>query len=102
MKSITTTGKACPPPYIPNQEKLNTNQLQSAYDELADQYEKKTWFDQHILGGARQRKQLMSQARGKILDVACGTGLNFPFFPSTSAVIATDLSPRMLEIAQQK
>ena len=96
MKSITRTGKTCPPPYIPNQEKLNLNELQSSYDDLADQYENKTWFDQHILGVARQRKRLMSQARGKILDVACGTGLNFPFFSSTTEVIAIDLSPHML------
>src|ERR1041385_1093475 len=102
MKSITKTGKTCSRPYIPNQEKLNLNELQSSYDDLADQYENKTWFDQHILGVARQRKRLMSQARGKILDVACGTGLNFPFFPSTTEVIAIDLSPHMLEFAQQK
>ena len=105
MKSIiskTNTGKTCPPRYVPNSEKLNANDLQSAYDEMAAQYEKKTWFDQHILGLARQRKQLMSKAHGKILDVACGTGLNFPMFPMTSEITAIDLSPRMLEIAAQK
>jgi len=102
MKSITSTGKTCKPRYIPSSEKLNRNDLQNAYDEIADQYEKKTWFDQHIFGVARQRKQLMAKAHGKILDVACGTGLNFPFFPSTSEVTAIDLSPRMLEVAHQK
>jgi ubiquinone/menaquinone biosynthesis C-methylase UbiE len=102
MKSITSTGKTCKPPYIPDREKMKVNELQSAYDELAAQYEKKMWFDQHILGVARQRKQLMSMAHGKILDVACGTGLNFAMFPGTSEIIAIDLSPRMLEIAQQK
>ena len=105
MKSITSktsTGKTCKPPYIPDSEKMTGNELQSAYDELAAQYEQKTWFDQYILGVARQRKQLMSKAHGKILDVACGTGLNFPMFPATSEISAVDLSPRMLEIAQQK
>ncbi len=105
MKSITSetsTGKTCKPRYIPNSEKINVNELQDAYDDLAAQYEKKTWLDQYILGVARQRKQLMSKARGKILDVACGTGLNLPIFPATSEITAIDLSPRMLEIAQQK
>jgi ubiquinone/menaquinone biosynthesis C-methylase UbiE len=102
MKSITSTGKTCPPRHIPNSEKMTMNELQSAYDEIAPQYEKKTWFDQHILGVARQRKQLMSAAHGKILDVACGTGLNFPLFPAGAEITAIDLSPRMLEIAQQK
>lgn len=102
MKSITSTGKTCKPRHIPNSEKMAVNELQVAYDEIADRYEKKTWFDQHILGVARQRKQLMARAQGKILDVACGTGLNFPMFPTTGEITAIDLSPRMLEIAQQK
>ena len=106
MKTITTgtekRGKTCPPPYIPNSEKLTANQLQNAYDDLAEGYEKKLWFDQYILGVARHRKQLMSRARGGILDVAGGTGLNFPFFPSTSEIIAVDLSQRMLDVAHRK
>lgn len=103
MKTITSnTGKACPPPYIPNSAKLTVNQLQGAYDELANEYEKKIWFDQNILGVGRHRKQLMSSARGQILDVACGTGLNFAAFPTTSEITAIDLSSRMLEVAQHK
>ena len=102
MKLITSTGKSCPPRYIPNSEKMQINELQKAYDELAADYEKKTWFDQHILGVARQRKRLMSKAHGKILDVACGTGLNFPFFPITGEITAIDLSSQMVELAQQK
>lgn len=83
-------------------DSLTSNEIQSEYNARADQYEKQMWFDQHVLGVARLRKQLMSQARGAILDVACGTGLNFPFFPASSRITATDLSPRMLEIARQK
>ncbi len=102
ITSKTSTGKTCQPRHIPNSEKLKVNELQSAYDDMAAQYEKRTWLDQQILGVARQRKQLMSRAHGKILDVACGTGLNFPTFPATSEITAIDLSPRMLETAQQK
>jgi ubiquinone/menaquinone biosynthesis C-methylase UbiE len=81
---------------------MTLDELQTEYDARADGYEQKLWFDQHILGVARHRKELMSKARGRVLDVACGTGLNFPFFPQTSEIVATDLSPRMLEIARQK
>src|SRR5688572_32664984 len=102
MKSLTRPGKTCQPHHIPNNEKIQIKEIQTAYDEIAHQYEKRTWLDQHILGVARQRRQLMSQAHGKILDVACGTGSNFPFFPETSEITASDLSPRMLELAQQK
>lgn len=103
MKTIIASeGKTCKPRFIPNSEKLTADQLQGAYDGIADEYEKRVWFDQYILGLARQRKQLMSKARGKILDVACGTGLNFSFFPAASPITAVDLSPRMLDRARQK
>lgn len=83
-------------------DSMTLDELQNEYDARADGYEQKLWFDQHILGVARMRKQIMSKAYGNILDVACGTGLNFPLFPPSSKITATDLSPRMLEIARQK
>lgn len=101
MKTITRhEGKACKPQRIPPSAKMAADQIQKAYDEVADQYEKKIWFDQHILGVARLRKKLLSNASGKILDVACGTGLNLPFFESNSHITAVDLSPNMLEVAR--
>jgi ubiquinone/menaquinone biosynthesis C-methylase UbiE len=93
-------GKTCPPRRIPLSEKMTASTLQNAYDEIADQYEKKIWFDQHILGVGRLRKKLLSKATGKILDVACGTGLNIPWFPAGSDITAVDLSPKMLDIAR--
>lgn len=102
MKTIATSeGKTCKPRRIPNSEKMTANQLQSAYDEIADQYEKKVWFDQHILGVARLRKKLLSKATGKILEVACGTGQNFEMFATNNEITAVDLSPKMLEVARE-
>ena len=102
MKTITTQeGKTCKPQRIPPSAKLTATQIQNAYDEIADQYEKKTWFDQHILGVARLKKNLLSNARGKILEAACGIGSNIPFFPIGSDITAVDLSPRMLEVARE-
>jgi len=103
MKSMIGTekkGKTCPPRRIPLSQKMTAGTLQNAYDEIAEQYEKKIWFDQHILGVARLRKKLLSKATGKILDVACGTGLNIPWFPASSDITAVDLSPNMLEVAR--
>jgi len=102
MKTMTTnTGKTCKPARIPDAARLSLDQLQAAHDNQAGQYDKKIWFDQHILGVARLRKKLFSAARGKILDVACGTGLNFPMFAPGSEVTAVDLSPKMLELARE-
>jgi ubiquinone/menaquinone biosynthesis C-methylase UbiE len=103
MKTISSAepkAKTCPPRRIPLSEKMTVAKLQDAYDEIADQYEKKVWFDQRILGVARLRKKLLSKATGKILDVACGTGLNIPFFPAGNDITAVDLSPNMLEVAR--
>ena len=102
MKTInTSTGKTCKPQRIPLSAKLTAVQVQSAYNDIADQYEKRTWFDQHILGVARLRRKLLSKATGKILEVACGTGQNFALFAPHSEITAVDLSPKMLEQARK-
>ncbi|RJP52029.1 MAG: class I SAM-dependent methyltransferase [Anaerolineaceae bacterium] len=101
MKTITAyEGKTCKPQRIPLSAKMAADQIQKAYDEIASQYEKKVWFDHYILGVARMKKKLLSKASGKILDVACGTGQNFPFFAPNSEITAVDLSPNMLEIVR--
>ena len=49
MKTMAThEGKTCKPQRIPLSAKLTATQIQNAYDEIADQYEKKTWFDQQM------------------------------------------------------
>ena len=102
MKTLATSeGKTCKPRRIPHSEKMTANQLQSAYDGIADRYEKRIWFDQYILGMARLRKKLLSKATGKILEVACGTGQNFPLFAPNSKITAVDLSSGMLEVARR-
>lgn len=99
--SIANEGKACKPRRIPASAKMSALQVRDAYDEIADQYEKKVWFDQHILGVARLRRKLLSQANGKVLEVACGTGQNLPLFAPNSQITAVDLSPKMLEQARK-
>ncbi len=104
MKTIIQAlknGKTCKPARIPAGEKMTADQVRSAYDQKAGQYEGKIWFDQHVLGVARLRAKLFSKAKGKILDVACGTGQNFSAFSKDAEITAVDLSTNMLALARR-
>jgi ubiquinone/menaquinone biosynthesis C-methylase UbiE len=48
------------------------------------------------LGGERRRKRLLAQARGRVLEVGIGTGLNLPLYPSGVRLTGLDISARML------
>jgi ubiquinone/menaquinone biosynthesis C-methylase UbiE len=42
------------------------------------------------------------QARGRVLEVAVGTGLNLPHYPAAATLTGVELSPRMLALARQR
>jgi ubiquinone/menaquinone biosynthesis C-methylase UbiE len=42
------------------------------------------------------RKQLLRQARGKVLEIGAGTGVNFPYYTEAEHVIALDPDPSMV------
>ena len=71
------------------------------WDESAPSYDKqiafleKTWFS----GG---RQWLGARARGRVLEVAVGTGLNLSYYPADTQVTGVDLSPAMLAIARRR
>jgi ubiquinone/menaquinone biosynthesis C-methylase UbiE len=48
------------------------------------------------------RKQLLSYAKGNVLEVEVGEGKNFNYYPVGVNVTATDLSARMIELARRK
>jgi ubiquinone/menaquinone biosynthesis C-methylase UbiE len=55
----------------------------------------KTWFS----GG---REWLAERARGRVLEVAIGTGRNLPCYPADATITGIELSPAMLAIARQR
>jgi len=71
------------------------------WDKSAPSYDKqiaffeKTWF-----GGGRE--WVGERARGRVLEVAIGTGRNLPHYPAGAAVTGIELSPAMLTIARQR
>ena len=81
MKSITNTGKTCKPRHIPNSEKKTPNELQHAYDEIADQYEKKTWSTS-TFSVWRASENIDVTSNGKILTWHAAR-IELPMFPAT-------------------
>ncbi len=78
----------------------SVGELQTIYDDAASCFER---FDplQHRLFG-RYRRRLFERARGRVLDVACGTGANFRYLPDDCEVVGVDLSPKMLAAARRE
>ena len=50
------------------------------------------------LGVRRRRRELLSAAAGRVLEVGVGTGLNLPLYPAgrVTEIVATDPNPNML------
>ncbi len=48
------------------------------------------------------REWVCSQARGRVLELACGTALNLPFYPPDVELTGIELSSEMLAIAKSR
>jgi ubiquinone/menaquinone biosynthesis C-methylase UbiE len=70
---------------------------------LAALYDRATIGMEHRILGAH-RRQLMTAARGRVLDAGAGTGANLPHFPwdQIEELILLDPSPGMLERARRR
>lgn len=74
---------------------------QRYWDRKAGSYDKEMGFwDRHLFGDSRG--WACSQATGRVLEVAVGTGLNLPMYPHDVELTGLDLSKGMLEIARAR
>lgn len=48
------------------------------------------------------RKKLLTGAKGKVLEIGSGTGVNFPLYKGAESVIAIEPSPYMIEQSHSK
>jgi ubiquinone/menaquinone biosynthesis C-methylase UbiE len=48
------------------------------------------------------RRDLVADARGRVLDVGCGTGRNLPLYPPRTRVVAVDLRIELLLAARRR
>jgi ubiquinone/menaquinone biosynthesis C-methylase UbiE len=78
-----------------------TAKVLRAWEKNAPTYDKQIAFLERIwFGGGRE--WLGTRARGHVLEVAIGTGLNLPHYPADITLAGIELSPAMLAIARQR
>ena len=78
-----------------------TAKVLRTWERSAPNYDRKiASFERGPFRGGRE--WIGARARGRILDVAIGTGRNLPHYPTEAVVTGIDLSPAMLDIARQR
>lgn len=78
-----------------------TAKARRVWDTFAPRYDRAMRFCERVqFGGGRQ--WACSRATGEVLEVAVGTGLNFPFYPADARLTGVDLSTRMLALARSR
>jgi ubiquinone/menaquinone biosynthesis C-methylase UbiE len=85
----------------PGAEKTSAARQRRVWDKAAPGYDRRiarferTWFS----GG---REWLGQRARGRVLEVAVGTGRNLSWYPGDVAVAGIEVSPGMLSVARRR
>lgn len=78
-----------------------TERVRRHYDRSAESYDRLiAWSEKVFFGGGRE--WVCSRARGEILEIAPGTGRNFPFYSKDVSLTGVELSPKMLSIARRR
>jgi ubiquinone/menaquinone biosynthesis C-methylase UbiE len=78
-----------------------TERVRRIWERFAPKYDADISFYERVLfaGG---REWVCSQAEGRVLEIAVGTGRNLPFYPSSVELTGIDFSAAMLEIARHR
>lgn len=81
---------------------MHSEEIRNQYDATATGYDWKISLFEQMSGAGRLRASLLQKASGQVLDVACGTGRNFAYYPSDCTITGIDLSAGMLAQAQKR
>ncbi|WP_028650085.1 class I SAM-dependent methyltransferase [Nocardiopsis sp. CNT312] len=77
-----------------------TQAMRERWTRQADGYDRGARAQRLLLGGLRKR--LCGPARGRILEVAVGTGQNLEYYADGADVTGVDLTPAMLDRARER
>ena len=93
------SSRACP---VPISRRSNpTGWIRAYYDRTAGNYDKRLRsFERLLFAGGRE--WVCSRARGDVLEIAIGTGLNLPHYPDEIRLVGIDLSAEMLTLARRR
>jgi len=73
------------------------------YDRFAKGYDKALApFEKRFLNGWREETLSFLPENARILEIGAGTGANFKFYPKSKCAVASEISLKMLQLAQQK
>ncbi|WP_405088426.1 class I SAM-dependent methyltransferase [Microbispora sp. NBC_01389] len=76
--------------------------VRRVFDRIADRYDDqmRVW-ERRLFPGSRE--WAVGQARGHVVEIAVGTGLNLPLYDAaTTTVVGIELSERMLDLARRR
>jgi ubiquinone/menaquinone biosynthesis C-methylase UbiE len=78
-----------------------TERVRRVQDKHAGGYDRQiALFERVLFGGGRE--WVCSRARGRVLELACGTARNLPFYSEGVELTGIELSPEMLELARRR
>jgi ubiquinone/menaquinone biosynthesis C-methylase UbiE len=80
---------------------MDSNTVRKRFDRIAWIYDFME-SPMEILSVSAWRSELLSNVRGKVLDVGVGTGKNLPYYPEGIELTGMDISLKMLERAKQR
>src|SRR5947209_10528688 len=82
-------------------QQKETERVREIFDASAAGYDKGMAFNEKLLFGDG-RAWACSQARGQVLEIAIGMGLNLPFYPANVEITGIEISSAMLQIARRR
>jgi ubiquinone/menaquinone biosynthesis C-methylase UbiE len=80
---------------------MDSNTVRKRFDRIAWIYDFME-SPMEILSVSAWRSELLSNVRGKVLEVGVGTGKNLPYYPEGIELTGIDISLKMLERAKQR